>query len=92
MTLHLVNYNRTEPPRGGDGKPSAGGGIKDEKPIAETGVTADVLLPEGLDVGRVELLVPEREAAMKLEFSREGRRVRFSLPEFLVYCVVRLRP
>ncbi len=92
LNLHLVNYNRTEPPRGGDGKPSAGGGIKDEKPIAVTGVTADVLLPEGLEVGRVEVLVPEREAATKLEFSREGRRVRFSLPEFLVYCVVRLRP
>ncbi|HCD03488.1 MAG TPA: hypothetical protein DER64_23490, partial [Planctomycetaceae bacterium] len=88
---HLVNYNRTEPPRGGDGKPSAGGGIKDEKPIAVTGVTADVLLPEGLDVGVVEALSPEKTGAVKLKFSRTGRRVRFTVPGFLVYCVVRLR-
>jgi len=91
LTLHLVNYNRTEPPRGGDGKPSAGGGIKDEKPIAVTGVTADVLLPEGLDVGVVEALSPEKTGAVKLKFSRTGRRVRFTVPGFLVYCVVRLR-
>jgi len=92
LDLHLVNYNRTEPPRGGDGKPSAGGGLKDEKPIAVAGVKADVLLPAGLQVGRVEILVPERKEPVAVKFQRTGNRVQFEVPEFLVYCVIRLRP
>ena len=92
MDLHLVNYNRTEPPKGADGKPSAGGGLKDEKPIAVAGVKADVLLPAGMPVGRVEVLVPERDEPVAVKFQRSGNRVRFEVPRFLVYCVVRLRP
>ncbi|HAA60525.1 MAG TPA: hypothetical protein DCE39_06305 [Planctomycetaceae bacterium] len=92
LDLHLVNYNRIEPPRGGDGKPSAGGGLKDEKPIAVAGVKADVLLPVGLQVGRVEILVPERKEPVAVKFQRTGNRVQFEVPEFLVYCVIRLRP
>ena len=92
LDLHLVNYNRTEPPRGGDGKPSAGGGIKDEKPIAAESVKVDLLLPEGLDVGRVEVLVPEWDGPVMPAFSRSGRRVKFVVPGFPVYCVVRVLP
>ncbi len=91
LDLHLVNYNRVEPPRGANGKPSAGKGFSDEKPIAVSGVKADVVVPSGLSVRRVEVLVPEREQAVSLKFQREGNRVRFSVPEFLVYCVIRLR-
>ena len=92
MDLHLVNYNRTEPPRGGDGKPSAGGGIKDEKPIAAQSVKVDLLLPEGFDVGRVEVLVPEWDGPVMPAFSRSGRRVKLEVPGFPVYCVVRVLP
>ena len=92
LTLHFVNYNRTEPPRSADGKPSAGGGIRDEKPIAVEGVKADVLLPDGLKVSRAEALVPELDGPVPLTIRRVGNRVQFSVPGFLVYCVVRLVP
>ena len=66
--------------------------MKDEKPIAVAGVKADVLLPAGLQVGRVEILVPERKEPVAVKFQRAGNRVQLEVPEFLVYCVIRLRP
>lgn len=92
LALHFVNYNRREPPRAGNGKPSAGGGIKDEKPIAVEGIRADLVLPAGLKVRRAEALVPELDKPLPLALRREGNRVQFELPRFLVYCVVRLVP
>ena len=32
LTLHLVNYNREEPPKNAKGEPSAGGGISGLRP------------------------------------------------------------
>ena len=86
LTLHLVNYNRTEPP----GKRSTGAGIKDEKPIAVGKIGADIVLPAGSKVRKVVFLTPEREDEMELKAERKGERLRFVVPGFLVYGVVRI--
>ncbi len=91
ITLHLVNYNRTEPPRGKDGKPSAGGGIADEKPIAASGVKVDFRLPPETHATHAEVLTPENDVATIVKFQQADGRVNFEMPEFLVYCVVRIK-
>jgi hypothetical protein len=90
MTLHLVNYNREEPPRGRDGKPSPGGGIKDEKPIPCGDVECDVILSKGDTVQEVIALSPEEADGTKLQFKVIDDRVKFTAPGFLVYRVVRI--
>ena len=92
ITLHFVNYNREEPPRGQDGKPSGGRGIGDENPIAVSGVSAELVVPEGLRAARVEVLTPEAPDMRRLEMTLVDERVCFDVPEFLVYAVVRVRP
>ena len=42
-------------------------------------------------VQRVEFLTPEKEQALDLEFEQVGPRLRFRVPEFLVYGVVRIQ-
>jgi len=42
-------------------------------------------------VRRVEFRTPEAEQARKLEFEQVGARLRFRIPEFLVYGVVRIQ-
>lgn len=90
IDVHFVNYNRTEPPPGADGKPSPGSGIKEEKPQPVSGIQADVLLPPGMTVRSVRFLTPEQQEERLLEIRITGDRVRFALPEFLVYGVARL--
>ena len=91
IDLHFVNYNRTEPPPGPDGRPSPGAGIAEEKPIAVSGIVADLALPSGSSLKSIRFLTPERadEQALVPMPSRDGR-VRFTVPEFLVYGVVRI--
>src|SRR5207253_11426902 len=48
IDVHFVNYNRAELPPGPDGRPNPGAGVRDEKPLAVAGVSADVLLPPGV--------------------------------------------
>lgn len=91
LTLHFVNYDRKEPPKGRDGKPSAGGGIKDEQNIAISGGSVDFLIPKSLSGKTVEFLTPESADATKLEFSVTENRLRLKLPEFLAYGVVVIR-
>jgi hypothetical protein len=95
IELHFVNYDRTEPPPDADGRPSPGSGIGDEKPRAVSGIVADVALPRGFTVGAVRFLAPEHSEERPLVplDANEGR-VRFTVPEILVYGVVRieLRP
>jgi hypothetical protein len=94
LTLHLVNYNREEPPKDKQGKPTAGRGIADEKPIAVERVGVDLLLPGDWNdrrVQAVELLTPEAEQPSPLEFEQFDGRLRFTVPEFLVYGVVRIK-
>ncbi len=87
LALHLVNYNRTEPVE----KRSAGQGIQDEKPIAVDEVRVDLQLPRGVSVTSAEFLTPEELEPIKISVEVAGDRVRFVVPKFLVYGIVRLR-
>jgi hypothetical protein len=85
LLVHLVNYNREEPPRGRDGKPSPGGGVKDEKAIAAVPVDCQLLLPPGAAVKRVLYMTPEKPEPTVLEHKLDGGAVKFRTGEFLVY-------
>ena len=87
LTLHFVNYNREEPPDKKDG----GKGIKDEKPTSVPSSQADLKLAPKQQAARLEFLTPEAEEAKPLEFQQVGDRLRFRVPEFLVYGVVRIQ-
>jgi hypothetical protein len=86
IDLHFVNYNRTEPEK----KKSPGTGIKDEKPIAVSGVKADFVLPAGTKATKITALSPESPEPMILKFDMNGGHVTFTMPEFLVYAVARI--
>ena len=86
IDLHFVNYNREEPKQ----KRSAGGGIKDEKPIAVESVTVDFVLPKGAKVVKVRVLTPENAEAVVVEHTIKDGRVQFAVPKFLVYAVARI--
>jgi hypothetical protein len=86
IDLHFVNYNRTEPPE----KKSAGGGIKDEKPIAVSAIKADFVLPPGGSARQLTVITPESPEPVTLAFALENGRVTFTMPEFLVYAVARI--
>jgi hypothetical protein len=88
ITLHFVNYNREE----AVDKTNRGAGIKDEKPSAVPSSQADLKLNPRLRVARVEFLRPEVEQAQELRFEQDGTHLRFRVPEFLVYGVVRIQP
>ena len=84
ITLHFVNYNHEEPQKNL-------GGIKYEKPIAARPFQADLKLGPSLRVQHVEFLTPEQEQARGVDFEQLGARIRFRVPEFLVYGVVRVQ-
>ncbi len=86
ITLHFVNYNRQEPaqPR------SAGGGIKDEKPLAVKEVQVDLALPPGAKVAAVRCASPEAPELVQLKHVSANGRLRFTMPEFLVYGITRV--
>ena len=86
LTVHFVNYNRDEPKQ----KRSAGGGIKDERPIAVSGVEAELAIPNGRVVKALAMVTPEDSNPVTLKFTQSGGRIKFTIPEFLVYCVVRV--
>jgi hypothetical protein len=86
VTLHFVNYNREEP----TDKKNRGKGIADEKPIPAPAFNVDFKLPNKFNAARVEFLTPEEEKDQKLEFKQEGDRLRFRIPQFLVYGVARV--
>ena len=87
ITLHFVNYNREEPAD----KKNRGSGIKDEKPIGAPTSQADFKLDPKLRATHVEFLTPESEQPRALEFEQGDGRLRFRVPEFLVYGVVRVQ-
>jgi len=86
ITLHFVNYNRQEPAD----KKNRSSGAQDEKPIAAPACQTDLKLASRQRATRVEFLTPEAEPARALEFEQAGGRLRFRVPEFLVYGVVRV--
>ena len=90
IDLHFVNYDRIEPPPGADGRPSPGAGVREERPLAVSGVAADLPLPEGATLRSVRFLTPEQEGARPVEAKVVDGRVRFVLPEFLVYGVAQV--
>jgi hypothetical protein len=81
-----VNYNRTEPKQ----PKSAGGGIKDEMPIAAEGVKADFVLPKGAKVKSVRVATPEEPGGTEVKFEVKDGRLHFDVPKFLVYSISRL--
>jgi hypothetical protein len=85
LTLHFVNYNREAPTK------NPGKGIKDEKPMVAPASLADLNLDRKQRARRVEFLTPEAEQPRGLEFEQTGSRLRFRVPEFLVYGVVRVQ-
>jgi hypothetical protein len=89
IDLHFVNYNREEPPKDRNGKPSAGGGIKDEKPIPVKGIEVDFILPADSKVDRLEFITPEADG-QKLAVRSEANRIKFTVPQFSVYGIVRI--
>ena len=86
IDIHFVNYNREEPTK----KRSPGGGIKDEKPIPVKGIKVSFVLPKGERVRRIEFITPETPEPKQLRSTTAGGRVRFRIPEFLVYGVARI--
>ena len=86
ITLHFVNYNRTEP----DKPKSPGGGIKDEKPVAAEGVKVDFVLPKGAKVKKVLVATPEEPDGAEVKFEAKDGRVKFDGPKFLVYAIARV--
>lgn len=91
ITLHFVNYNRHEPPKSKNGRPSAGGGIKDEKPILVEGVKASFVVPTDAIAISVEATSPEQPDGVPLKFKKTGNRIEFEMPAFLVYAIARLK-
>jgi hypothetical protein len=91
LDFHFVNYNREEPPKDAAGNPSPGNGIAEEKPVAVKGFVADVNVPKGTEVASVEFITPEQSDPKPLTFKLESGRVKFDLPEFLVYGVARVK-
>jgi len=87
LALHFVNYNREEP----TDKKNRGSSIKDEKPIAVPQCQVDMKLGQKRGVSRVEFLTPEQEQSRDLEFEQHSGHLRFRVPEFLVYGVVRIQ-
>ncbi len=85
VLVHLVNYNRTEPPP----KVSPmGRGPQDENPIACENVPVRLALAPGERVRRVTVISPdEAGAARVLRSSQAGGFVNFTMPCVLVYAV-----
>jgi hypothetical protein len=88
LAIHFVNYNRDEPPRGKNGKPSAGRGISDEKPITVLESKVRIRLPEGQAVNRVSFLTPEADEVELLDLRLSSEFLHVTLPKFLVYGVL----
>lgn len=87
LTVHFVNYNRTEPAQ----KKSAGRGIVDEQPIAVTSIDCDLLIPGDKKVVKAEFITPEAPTPQTVEVAQSGSRVTLKVPGFLVYGVLKLQ-
>lgn len=91
LDIHFVNYNRIEPPRQADGKPAAGAGAQDEKPIPVNNLRADIRLPNGQKPEAVTVISPEQPDPEPISFEIVQGRLQFTMPEFLVYGIARIR-
>ncbi|MDE2680616.1 MAG: hypothetical protein OSB29_04545, partial [Verrucomicrobiota bacterium] len=66
------------------------GGIHDEKPIAVKGIQCSMAIPKGKKLKHLRFFTPEKNGAQELIATTKDQRVRFTVPEFLVYAVVEL--
>jgi hypothetical protein len=89
LTLHFVNYNRTES-KDKQGNLNKQAGSKDENPIAAEGVKVDFVLPAGARVTRVLASSPEESAPVTLTTQVKNGRLQFTVPRFLVYAIARI--
>jgi hypothetical protein len=87
LDLHFVNYNRIEPAQ----PKSPGTGIKDEQPVAAPAIEVDCSLPAGVTARRVVAFTPETPDGQTLPAEIKDGRARFTVPSFLVYCLVRVK-
>ena len=85
IDIHFVNYARNEP----DEK-SRKGFIADENPVPVSGIKADVVIPSGFRVTKVEIIIPEVDEPAALSIDQHAARVQFTVPEILVYGVARI--
>ena len=69
---------------------TSGTGTVDEKPIAVAGIQVDLALPDCKPVERAEAITPEAPEPTAVKFTVEGGRLKCTVPEFLVYSVVRI--
>lgn len=109
ITLHLVNYDRTEPELKVKDDPKAdaaakaaalvaakrsntGKGCMDEKPIAAKPATLKFVAPAGMSVGKATAYSPEWSEPRVLETKQTADGLEIKVPEYLVYCVIRLAP
>lgn len=90
LVLHFVNYDRDEPPKQ-DGKPSPGSGIRDEKPRPVRDIRADLVLPTQTRVVGIEAMSPEHPNPIAVPFEATSGHLRFTVPEFLVYRLIRIQ-
>jgi hypothetical protein len=106
ITLHFVNYNREEPAdkrsRGGgirDERPVAAPQCQVDLKLPADFRTPGLrprstrLAEKGRAEGHVrhvEFLTPEADQPRELEFEQAGDRLRFRIPDFLVYGIVRV--
>lgn len=101
LSVHFVNYDRTEPeppknaPANGERPKLPGRGIVDEKPIRTTTLKVDFVLPtspagQPVKVKEVRYLVPEASEPLSLTFDIADRRLRFTVPDLLVYGVAEI--
>ncbi|MBT3638115.1 MAG: hypothetical protein HN531_14360, partial [Opitutae bacterium] len=92
IDLHFVNYDRDELPNRANGKTNHGRGPTDERAKAVSGAEVSFVLPVGVKVKDVEVISPEYEKPLHPDFRFSDGRISFTLPEFLVYAVARLKP
>ncbi len=95
LVVQLVNYNRIEP----RAPKSAGRGIADELPLATVAaIPCSVIVPQGKRVIALNFSTPETPDPRPLDFQQAGQTnavsvkgdVEFSVPEFLVYGLIRI--
>jgi hypothetical protein len=89
LVLHLVNYNREEPPKR-NGQPDPGGGIAGEKPIAVERLGVRLVLPGDARAHEIRIATPEQPDSQPVTFEASGREITFDVPRFLVYAIVRI--
>lgn len=90
IDLHLVNYNRFEQNTEKQPK-NPGRGPLDEKPLIAPTSQVQFLAPEGMTFTTAEIYSPEWAAPKIVAVRQQKDIVRFAVPEFWVYAVVRLK-